>query len=94
MKQQAKHWVILVSGYGCFLFAGTRAKAEEMRAHKANWEGGIGVLRPATMSEANGTSELSDCWNHPLFEHRARYACDCSKCCGEAVNAAQGEKRE
>lgn len=34
-------WIIWVAGYGPFEFEGTEAEAEEMRAHKANWEQGI-----------------------------------------------------
>jgi len=35
-------WKIWVSGYGEFDFYGTEIAAEEMRAHKANWERGQG----------------------------------------------------
>lgn len=49
-------WKIDVSGYGAFLYVGTPAEAEEMRAHKANWEGGVGLLhkvRPASKTETS-----------------------------------------
>ncbi len=31
-----------MSGYGEFAFYGTEQEAEEMRAHKSTWEGGVG----------------------------------------------------
>ena len=34
-------WRISVTGYGDFLYVGTEEEAEDMRAHKARWEGGI-----------------------------------------------------
>jgi hypothetical protein len=37
-----KWWKISVTGYGAFGFYGTHGEAEEMRRHKANWEGGCG----------------------------------------------------
>lgn len=40
-------WIIAVSGYGEFAFFGTAQVAEQMRAHKANWEGGVGTKRLA-----------------------------------------------
>jgi len=39
MKEQ---WKIWVAGYGEFDFEGTEQEAEEMRQHKARWEGGQG----------------------------------------------------
>lgn len=78
-------WVIYIgNGYGHFLYSGTAAEAEEMRAHKANWERGIGLLRPATPEEHCG-DEIDRCLNHPLFPHiaekRRRYAgCECERC--------------
>lgn len=54
-------WVINVAHYGAFLFEGTEAQAEEMRAHKANWEQGIGHKRPASFSDFE---RPSSCWNH------------------------------
>lgn len=38
-----QHWKIRIQGYGTFDFAGTEAEAEKMRAHKANWERGVGI---------------------------------------------------
>ena len=40
-------WIITVGGYGSFAFKGTEKEAEEMRAHKAEWEGGSGRKRKA-----------------------------------------------
>lgn len=51
MKTETMHWIIYVSGYGCFFFEGTKRQAEDMRKHKSNWEGGIGRKRPATPEE-------------------------------------------
>ena len=73
-------WVILVSGYGAFFFDGTPEDAEKMRAHKANWEGGIGKKRRATMEEILA-GDPSECWNHAGFNNRYTYAdCGCSAC--------------
>jgi hypothetical protein len=36
-------WLIRIAGYGTFEFTGTEAEAEGMRAHKANWERGMGM---------------------------------------------------
>lgn len=44
-------WVIIVSGYGPFLFDGTEEEAEEMRRHKAKWEQGVAQKRKATEQE-------------------------------------------
>jgi len=41
-------WIIRVGGgYGEFAFRGTEAEAEEMRVHKARWEGAFASKRPA-----------------------------------------------
>lgn len=37
-------WMIRVAGYGTMEFTGTQAEAEEMRAHKANWERGSAMM--------------------------------------------------
>ena len=77
-------WVIVVGGYGAFLFEGTHAQAEEMRRHKASWEGGIGKLRIATDEEVV-TRKPSACLNHPGFHNKFVYAdCDCSACTSDA----------
>lgn len=39
---QKEKWQIFVAGYGQFSFEGTEVEAEDMRAHKARWERGIG----------------------------------------------------
>lgn len=36
-------WKIRIQGYGTFDFHGTEKEAEDMRAHKANWERGSGM---------------------------------------------------
>lgn len=35
-------WLISIAGYGDFAFYGTEREAENMRRHKAYWEGGTG----------------------------------------------------
>lgn len=71
------HWAILVAGYGAFLIEGTEQEAEEMRAHKARWERGIGRKRPATPEEVKA-GKPDGCWNHPLFNNKFVYGtCDC-----------------
>ena len=46
-SSESAWWIIDVHGYGEFAFHGTEAEAEEMRAHKTRWEGGIGEKRLA-----------------------------------------------
>jgi hypothetical protein len=75
-------WAILIDGYGVFSFIGTAEEAEEMRCHKANWEQGIGKKRRATPAEI-AAAEYSACWNHPGFNNKYRYACDCDACAKE-----------
>lgn len=86
-------WVILVAGgYGAFLFQGTESEAEEMRVHKANWEGAIAHKRPAS---APDFADPSHCWNHQGFVRVAwfgsrgrrlkrswtpRFYCECGSC--------------
>lgn len=59
-------WVINMPSYGSFLFQGTRVEAEEMRAHKARWEGEVAHLRSASVSDVEG--EPSRCWNHRGYQ--------------------------
>lgn len=44
-------WVINVGGYGEFAYYGSEEEAEEMRAHKARWEGGVGRKRKAEQDD-------------------------------------------
>jgi len=44
-------WEIRVTGYGSFVVYGTEAEAEEKRAAKADWEGGVG--RKARLDPTN-----------------------------------------
>lgn len=58
-------WAIYVIGYGSFLFVGTEAEAEDMRLHKARWEGGLGRKRFATTVEiaaGRASSNRDDYW--------------------------------
>jgi hypothetical protein len=94
-------WTIIVGGYGAFLFDGTEQEAEEMRAHKARWERGIGRKRLATDEEV-AANKPSQCWNHEGFANRHVYSdCDCDDmdCIVNAherleslLSAASGEK--
>lgn len=70
-------WVILIgAGYGAFLFEGTEAEAEQMRSHKARWEGGIAKKRLADEAEI-AADKPSQCWNHPGFKNKFVCRCDC-----------------
>jgi len=63
-------WVINMPCYGAFLFQGTRAEAEEMRTHKARWEGEAAHLRQASYTDIEyqgATVQPSQCWNHRGF---------------------------
>lgn len=54
-------WAIYVTGYGRFFHFGTKAEAEEMREHKADWEGGHGTKRKATAKEiAKARAEVAE----------------------------------
>lgn len=79
LEGQPTKWVILVAGYGGFLFEGTEIEAEEMRVHKAQWEHGIAKKRPATLGEI-ANDDADQCWNHPGFKNSGRYECDCGEC--------------
>lgn len=47
-----EYWIITVGGgYGSFMFFGSAQEAEDLRAHKARWEGACAKLRPATQQE-------------------------------------------
>ena len=47
-------WIISVGGgYGEFPFHGTQDEAEEMRAHKADWEGAVATKRLVIKSNIN-----------------------------------------
>lgn len=50
-------WAIYITGYGRFWHFGTKAEAEEMREHKADWEGGHGTKRKATPAEIEKARE-------------------------------------
>ena len=92
-KQRIKpSWVINVAQYGAFLFEGSEAEAESMRAHKSQWEGSIGHKRPASFTDF---PTPSNCWNHRGYVRIARYGsrnrllkrpytprfyCDCGRC--------------
>ena len=42
-------WRISIAGYGVFMFLGNEKQAEETRAHKSNWEGGVGRKEKITV---------------------------------------------
>lgn len=85
-------WIINVAGYGAFLFEGSESEAEEMRVHKARWEGACAQKRPASITDF---PHASGCWNHPGYARLVRYGtrrrllkrpyvplyhCDCREC--------------
>jgi len=82
-------FVILIGGgYGAFLFSGTDAEAEDMRAHKARWERGPGRKRLATDNEVRA-GVASQCINHPGFNNRAVFVdcnCDDENCVADAYD--------
>lgn len=49
--QLAETWTISLTDYGAFLFVGTERAAEEMRRHKARWEGEVARKRRSTLAE-------------------------------------------
>lgn len=52
MRRKKKIWVITVlDGYGSFLFKGSEEEVEEMRRHKANWEGSPATKKLATKDD-------------------------------------------
>jgi len=66
--QVIRHWwVIKVAGYGEFAFYGTESEADEMRAHKSQWEGGIATKMPADQSAA--AVEKRAAWVRYEIEH-------------------------
>lgn len=80
------NWVILIGGYGAFLYEGNEEYAENMRAHKARWERGVGKKRPATDKEV-AAGKPSQCWNHAGFNNRFVYndcQCDDMECVADA----------
>jgi len=52
MSETRQWWIIEVVGYGDFSFFGAEEEAEERRAAKAEWEGGIGRKRLASRANA------------------------------------------
>jgi len=58
-------WMIRIQGYGTFEFEGTEKEAEDMRAHKSRWEGGIGMKwRKDLLRESDRiSSEIADLWD-------------------------------
>jgi hypothetical protein len=52
-------WIIDVDGYGEFSFFGNEEEAEERRAAKAEWEGGVGCKRPADRSAAEDRKKIA-----------------------------------
>lgn len=72
-------WVISVGGYGSFLFNGSEVEAEEFRKHKANWEKAAARKRLADRDEIH-TGVINQCKNHPNFNTKDRYHCECNNC--------------
>lgn len=44
-KKMAKWLITVGGGYGSFVFEGTEEEAEEMRKHKAIWEGAVATKK-------------------------------------------------
>lgn len=65
MAEGSTTWNIWVSGYGQFQFEGTEAEAEDMRAHKANWERGQGRKWRADLARESDrlTDEIVGLWD-------------------------------
>ena len=60
-------WVIAVGGgYGAFLFKGTEEEAEEMRRHKARWEGAPAKKVPANDEEIKAAEDKH---LNPIIRH-------------------------
>jgi len=81
-----KTWTISLPFYGAFLFYGSEAEAEEMRAHKANREGEIARKRLATAQEVSCNEPIlqkGDCgyeWKTTCIEcRRPHEKCQCSR---------------
>lgn len=65
-----RQWVILIGGYGAFLFRGTEEEAEAERVHKARWErsrttlpssaGIIRASRTAGVTSATAESAMTE----------------------------------
>jgi hypothetical protein len=75
----SERWLICVGGgYGCLIFDGTEEEAEEMRAHKANWE--QAVARKTRASDAEKIEkeldafEVVDPWRAEKLEELTRTA--------------------
>jgi len=74
-----KQWVIFVAEYGSYFFLGNEDDAERERGRKAMWEKAIGRKRLATEEEIK-SGKIDPCQNHPNFNSRNRYNCNCGKC--------------
>lgn len=55
-------WKISASGYGDFCFFGTEKEAEEMRLHKARWEGSAISTKRRILSNSRLAKAFID-WN-------------------------------
>lgn len=75
-----KQWVISIGGrYGSYFFIGNEDDAERERARKATWEQAVGRKRLADEEEIK-TEIINKCQNHPNFNSKTKYHCDCEKC--------------
>jgi hypothetical protein len=57
LPEKGRWWLITIGGYGKFGFFGTEKEAEEMRAHKAEWEGGVGRKSPIEPTHPQAVAE-------------------------------------
>lgn len=56
-------WLIDIAGYGDFAYFGTQGEAEEMRSHKANWEGGRGTKKRIDKGHPDAVAETARNWS-------------------------------
>jgi len=74
-----KEWVISVAGYGEYFFLGNEDDAERERSRKAMWEQSVGRKRLADEEEIK-SRVINKCQNHPNFNTKTKYHCNCEKC--------------
>ena len=86
-------WVILVGGYGSYLFTGSAAEAEGARVAKARWEKAPALKRLADANDI-APNKPSKCWNHPGFNNKSVHTCGCPDvaCMAEAWDRLHGDE--
>ena len=69
MSDQRQWWIIYITDYGDFSFYGTEKEADETRIHKADWEGGLGSMRPADTTGAEDGEKIAASIKQFRWEH-------------------------